>query len=305
MVQEIDVSSQNTLAQLLAEKVGGFPLELATPEQLSELARVVAADDLLNYASGIRAAAQLLPVALDLEEFVHAHLEHLLWVEHRKALWGSGRIRSAETVGCRFCVEGAEHIEATFGHPTILITPMMLAYEDALWLTHSLAGSRQVAVYGEDLIDDSIFDEIGAVMDLSNVRLVGSTPASAREVVRVLRHGGYFLTYPDFVYRGHKVHHARFFGMKWPFSSSFISLCASAGNMLLPCYMRRVANDLTMHFAPPVEVPPPEDGVSDRRWTMHLVGASVARLLEEMILSNPAQWLLLLTLVGKVEQRAE
>jgi len=28
-------------------------------------------------------------------------------------------------------------------------------------------------------------------------------------------------------------------------------------------------------------------------------------LLEEMILANPAQWLLLLTLVGQAEQRAE
>jgi len=305
MVQEIRVNSQNTLAVLLAQEIGGIPIELATPQQIINLARLVAEEDLLQYATAIRASAQLLPVELDVEELVQAHLEHLLWVEHRKALWRSGRIRSPQSVGCGMRVEGREHLEATLGFPTVLIMPMMLAYEDALWMTHSLGGSREVALYGEGIIDDSIFAEIAQLVDLSNVRLVGATPASARDVIRVLRRKGCFLTYPDFVYRGHKVQHAQFFGMKWPFSSSFIALCASAGNMLLPCYLRREANDLTMHFAQPVEVPHREDGAIDRRWVMHLVGASVARLLEEMILFNPAQWLLLLTLVAKAEQRAE
>ena len=75
--------------------------------------------------------------------------------------------------------------------------------------------------------------------------------------------------------------------------------------MLLPCHFRREANDITVEFAQAVQIPPREEGEVDRRWLMHLVAATVARLLEEMILANPAQWLLLLTLVGQAEQRAE
>lgn len=303
MVQQIKVRSKNTLAVLLAQ-IAGIPLELATPQQITSLATIIADQDLLHYATAIRASAQFLPVQLDLDKLVQDHLEHLLWVEHRKALWRSGRVRSPQLVGCRLRVEGREHLEATLGFPTVLITPMMLAYEDALWMTHSLGDGRKVALYGEDLIDDTIFAEIAQLVDLSNLRLVGATPASARDVLRVLRAKGCFLTYPDFVYRGHKVQHVQFFGKKWPFSSSFIALCASPENMLLPCYLRREGNDLTMHFSEPLQVPQREHAI-DRRWVMHLVGASVARLLEEMILFNPAQWLLLLTLVAKAEQRAE
>ena len=304
MVQETEVYSQSTLARLLAQQVGGFPLELATPTQIKELAQLVATEDLLHYATAIRAAAKLLPLKVDEEELVPAHLEQLLWVEHRQALWRSGLIRSAESVGCRLQVEGREHMEATTGHPTVLVTPMMLAYEDALWMTHSLSASREVAIYGEGVFTEGSFSQIAKILGLTNVVLVGATPASVLVALRVLRRGGYFLTYPDFVYRGHKVQHARLFGMKWPFSSSFIALCAKPGNMLLPCHIRREANDLTIEFAQAVQIPEREEGV-DRRWLMHLVAATIARLLEEMILANPAQWLLLLTLVGKAEQRAE
>lgn len=305
MVQAIDVRSEDTLARLLAQEFRGFPLELATAAQLTELAREVAREDILQYATAVRAAARLLPAEFDSEEFVQAHVEHLLWVEHRRALWRSGRIRSAQSVGCRLRVEGREYLDATAGYPTVLVTPMMLAYEDALWMTHSLSGTREVAIYGEDVFEDRLYAEIAKLLGLKNVRLVGSAPASARDVLRVLRLGGYFLTYPDFVYRGHKVQHARLFGLKWPFSSSFIALCAGPGNMLLPCYLRREANDLTIQFEQPVQVVAREEGAVDRRWVMNLLGATVARLLEEMILSNPAQWLLLLTLVARAEQRAE
>lgn len=304
MVQETEASLQSTLAGLLAQQFGGFPLELATPAQLEELAQLVATNDLLHYATATRGAAQLLPLEIDEEEFVQRHLEQLLWVEHRQALWRSGRINSAETVGCQLNVEGREHVEATEGHPTVLITPMMLAYEDALWMTHSLGASREVALYGEDVFEEGSFSRVAQILGLTNVSLVGASPSSARVVLRILRRGGTFLTYPDFVYRGHKVQHSRLFGIKWPFSSSFIALCASPGNMLLPCYFRREANEITSVFAEPVQIPPREKD-ADRRWVMHLVAATVARLLEEMILANPTQWLLLLTLVAKAEQRAE
>lgn len=305
MVQETEASLQSTLAGLLAQQVGGFPLELATPAQIEQLAQLVASKDLLHYATATRGAAQLLPLEINEEEFVQRHLEQLLWIEHRQALWRSGRVHSAESVGCQLNVEGREHLEATEGHPTVLITPMMLAYEDALWMTHSLGASREVALYGEDVFEEGAFSRVAQILGLTNVSLVGASPASARVALRILRRGGVFLTYPDFVYRGHKVQHSRLFGMKWPFSSSFIALCASPGNMLLPCHFRREANDITIVFAEPVQIPPREKGDVDRRWVMHLVAATVARLLEEMILANPAQWLLLLTLVAKAEQRAE
>ena len=303
MVQETEISLQSSLAGLLAQ-AGEFSLDLATPAQIEQLAEL-ATKDLDHCATAIRAAARFLPVELDEEEFVQRHLEHLLWVEHRQALWNSGRIHSPESIGYQLNVEGRQHLQATKGHPTVLITPMMLAFEDALWMTHTLFASREIALYGEDVFEEGSFSRIAKILKLANVSLVGATPASARVALRILRRGGCFLTYPDFVYRGHKVQHSKLLGIRWPFSSSFIALCAKPGNMLLPGHLRREANDITVVFAEPVQIPPREEGNVDPRWLMHLVAATVAQMLEEMILANPAQWLLLLTLVANAEQRAE
>src|ERR1700755_2282609 len=122
MAEAANAMSQETLARLLGQEVGGYSLELATPAQLSELAETVATEDLLHYGTATRAAAQLLPMELDAQAFVREHLEHLLWVEQRKALWRGGHIRSPQSVGCRLNVEVREHLEATVGVPTVLIT---------------------------------------------------------------------------------------------------------------------------------------------------------------------------------------
>ncbi len=304
MDEESRVDFQSTVEQLLEHDIGRRILALATPAQLAELADEIAAVDLYNFPSVLRVAASLLPAEQDPDAFVRRHLEHLLWSQHRRAMWRSGRIRSPESVGCRFSVEGTEHVEATLGEPTIVITPMSLVYEDSLWMIKAIAGSRDCIIYGEGLGQDSLYDQVAGVFDLGGVRVAGSATIAPREILRVLKRGGSFITYPDFVYDGHAVEYAQFMGLRWPFSSAFIALCSRPGTMLLPCFLKREANDLIFNFEQPVQVVLPDGAPTDPRWTRSVVAATVAQLLEEMVLRNPAQWLLLSTLIAECMQRA-
>jgi lauroyl/myristoyl acyltransferase len=305
MAEELRVDFQHTVAQLLEHDIGCRILAMATPAQLAELAEDIAATDLYNFPSVLNVAAGFLPSEHSPDRFVRRHLEHLLWAQHRRALWRSGRVRSPESLGCRFSVEGREHFEATLGQPTILITPMTLVYEDALWIAKLIGESRECVIYGEGLNQDDIFDQVAGVIDLSGSQVVSGAAIAPREILRVLKRGGLFLTYPDFVYDEHGVQHAQFMGMRWPFSSSFIKLCARPGTMLLPCFIEREANDLVVNLEQPVKMVLPEGEQPDPRWAQHVAAATVAQLLEEMILRNPAQWLLLSTLVAECMQRAD
>jgi lauroyl/myristoyl acyltransferase len=272
---------------------------------LKELARDIAQADLFRFPSVINAVAQFIPGDLLGEDFVTRHLEHLLWVEHRRALWQSGRIRSLQEVGCELRVQGREHLDATLGFPTVLLTPMTLAYEDALWVIKSFSGEREVVIYGEGLDGDGLFSRIDSVIPLTGLCLAGDGAGAPRAILRTLSRNGCFLTYPDFVYDGHKAQPVSFMGVKWPLSSAFINICARPGNLLLPLHIRRESDELVLQFSNAIELTNTEVEPVDPRWTSHLVGALVARLLEEMILSNPAQWLLLSTIVAECQQRAE
>jgi lauroyl/myristoyl acyltransferase len=181
---------------------------------------------------------------------------------------------------------------------------MVLAYEDALWIIRKLFGSRPVAIYGEDLSGHGVFAQVSAVKDLGGIELVDSSPSAMRRILATLAAGGVFVTYPDFVYSEHKAMSVPFLGLPWPFSRSFISLCARDGTMLLPCYPIRTGSSITVHCERPVHVVVPQGQQADPRWSLPLAGATVARLLERMILRNPTQWALLATAVGHCAQRA-
>src|SRR5262245_3982409 len=100
MAEKLKVDFRATVAQLLDHEIGARLLALATPQQLMELAREIAQADLFQFPSVINAAAQFILGDLLSEDFVARHLEHLVWVEHRRAVWQSGRIRSLREVGC-------------------------------------------------------------------------------------------------------------------------------------------------------------------------------------------------------------
>ncbi len=299
----LKVDFQQSVAQLIEHDIGQELLALATQSQIEDMTQNIIKKDLYQFPSFIKLVAQRFNLTDSPEKFVHKHLEHLLWVQHRRALWHSGRIRSMRTVGCKLRVEGKQHLQATEGFPTILISPMTFAYEDILWVSEALGGSREIVIYGEGLSRDGFIDHMSGILKLTGLNLIGTSSMVARDILLVLKRNGIFLTYPDFVYTGHKVSHAQFFGMRWPFSSSFISICARRNCMLLPCYMQRKATNLIVHFEPPLQTCLPENATSDPRWSQHIMGATVAQLLEKMILCNPEQWLLLATLMAECPQQ--
>jgi hypothetical protein len=292
------------LSELAGHEVGGRLLASAPPSQLARVATWIADDDLGGLATAIGAAADRLGLRVEAGRFAARHIEHLLWCEQRKALWRSGRIRSRAAIGLKLRLRGRRHLRATARSPTILISPMVASFEDVLWILRDALGERRLAVYGEGLSRDGVFAQVGTVIDLDSIALVGSSTAGTREILRTLAGNGVFVTYPDFVYAGHKAVSVQFLGMAWPFSSSFISLCARGGTMLLPGALKRDGDNLSLHFEAPVEVAGPASGRSDPRWSQRLVGATVARLLERLILSNPEQWALLTTVVAQCHQRA-
>jgi hypothetical protein len=295
------IDCQQVFRRLIDEPLTRRLLALTPDSCLRDLASQMAAEDLYRFASVVRSSAAILHIERDVDQFVQDHIDHQLWVHKRRALWLSGRIQSENDAGLRWRLEGREYCRGTEGRPTILISPMMLPYEDALWISSQMLSPREAVMYGEGLAPDEVHANVQKVFALETIRLVDNPLA----ILRVLQRGGVFLTYPDFAYEGHLAHHVQFFGLRWPMSSGFISVCAQPGTLLTPAYLVREASEVVIHVGEPVEIELPEGGQTDKRWTQHLVGAAIARMLEEMVLRNPAQWQLLPTLIAHCGQRAK
>jgi hypothetical protein len=297
-VQKIDF--QRVVAELVEHSIGRSFLASASPGQLKAVASDIVSGDLFQFPSVIRAAARLLPIKVDLDDFTHEHVEHLLWIQHRRAYWRARQNFGKESAGCPIDVKGLENAEMTDGFPTIVISPMTVAYEDALWTMCMISGKRNVAIYGQGLFRDLFFEQTVSAFSAAHIHLV----SGPREILETLERNGIFLTYADFVYDGHPVQRTSFWGRPWPFSSAFIGLCARDGTMLLPASFVHDADGITLSFREPVQISLPEE-TTDRRWSRSLVAATVARLVEETILENPVQWQLLVTLVAECQQRAQ
>ncbi len=297
----IDLS--RCLGELGSHDIGRHLLAAATPAQLARVAALIAQDESSGLTRALGMVAERLGMP-DPRAFAEQHLEHLLWCEHRKALWSSGLLCDPADLGCSLRYTGKRNLRASEGSPTILISPMVLAYEDALWIVKEMLGSRPAVVYGEGLSANGAFARVSAVTDLAGLQLVDSSLSAMRKILATLGSGGVLVTYPDFVYKEHKALSAPMLGVPWPFSRSFVSLCARHGTMLLPCCPVRNGKAISVHCETPVQVDSPQGRQVDQRWSLQLTGVTVARLLEVMILRNPAQWALLATVIGQCEQRA-
>jgi len=223
MTEDLKVSFQRTIAQLVDHYIGCRLLAQASPEQLYRLAQEIVAEDLYRFPSVVKEAAKLLRLTGDLDAFVVRHLEHLLWVEHRRALWHCSPTSTRSAFDLGLLIKGQEHLAATVGAPTVLITPMSLPYEDSLWLARNLFPDRNVIVYGEDIGSTASLFAGKDQTSSCSFRLVGPSPTAVFDILNVLDGGGCFLTYPDFVYSGHNAQPIVLLGQKWPLSSGFIS----------------------------------------------------------------------------------
>jgi hypothetical protein len=271
---------------------------------LRELAQKAIDRDIDHYPTAILRLFSALTSRDQAERLTLDHIEHLLWTHQRRVLWRSGGIKQSKSIGCTLKLINPQHIEATIDHPTILMTPMVLPYEDVLWMIRTALGSRPIVLYGEGLGGDRVVADVGAVVDLSNIRVVGGGASAVRSILSSLAHKGVFATYPDFVYAGHPTIEVPFLGVRRPFSASFVAICSRPGQMLLPVLVRRSGSEITAELMEPTLVTAPGRTQAHPRWTRQLMAQVVAGILERLILANPAQWCLLGTLIGQAPQMA-
>jgi len=300
--QRVDV--QQRLAALLADELGSLLLARATPAQLAAVAGDVMCRDLFDLPTFLSASVGGLGLTDDPPALVERHLEHLLWVQHRRAWWAGGAARSAAGVGLDLRVEGGEHVAATEGEPTVLLSPMTLCHEDALWISSTVSPRRELAVYGEDVETADLTAALAGVVPLDTLHVVDGGQDAAVDILRSLRRGGCLLTYPDFVYAGHRVEPSRVLGIEWPLSAAFVALCARPGTLLLPARLAREGErGVVARFGTPIRVEAPGEG-ADRSLLRRLVAGTVGAVLTRQILAAPEQWLLLSTITAECRQRA-
>lgn len=217
------------------------------------------------------------------------HVVHQLWCARRQAAWTSG---DAEPPNTR--VEGAAFVEETRGHATVVVAPMTLAMPDALHAIRTVMADRPCVVFGEDVPSGMLPGHIEVVG--------GHVPDAAARVAQVLRAGGVFCTYPDFVYDGRRVSEIPLFGTRRPISSGYLRLACDDDTMLLPIVCRVEGDGVTVCADEPVHVR--RDASIDTQEAMEAAGRTVAQLLEELISRAPHQWRLLPTLTFESPQMA-
>lgn len=304
MKAEHKIDIHEELRSLIAHDLGAQLFSRMGAEQLRKVAADIVNVDLYRFPTFVKLTAKALNLSDDLDGFVQRHIEHLLWAHKRVAMWRCGNQASRHSLACQTKVIGADYLMQTEGYPTIAISPMTLPYEDALWVTRKIFASRDLIMYGEDISMGGGFDKVNEVFGLKNFNVVGAGKSAPRAILQVLNKSGVFLTYPDFVYEGHKVHRTKFMGVEWPFSSSFLSLCMRENTMLLPVFLRRSSgNCLEITFEQPVYIAESMESSKDRIWAKHFIAATLADILQRLISREPAHWLLLSSLLAECRHK--
>ncbi|HWL37215.1 MAG TPA: hypothetical protein VNQ77_13610 [Frankiaceae bacterium] len=248
-------------------------------DALTSVADWLVTADPYGESDSLAAATRLLGLG---EDDVGRHVEHRLWCAWRQAAWVHGREQRLPVK-----IEGAQWLDETSGHPTLVVAPMTLATSDALVVIATAMGDREVATYGEDM------DPSEGLAD-ADVNLVGAGSDAVRQIARVLDAGGALCTYADFVYAGHRVVPVTLFGTRRHVAAGFVAFAARPGAMLLPAVCLARGDHVVLRFEEPYAVEA-DEGVSRAR-LVPLLAPVVAGLLEDMIRLAGHQWLLLPTL---------
>jgi lauroyl/myristoyl acyltransferase len=150
-------------------------------------------------------------------------------------------------------------------------------------------------VYGEEMGETTL---PGSAAGLP---FAGEGQAAVRKIRTVLAQGGFFCTYPDFVYSGHPSVPVRLFGVSRPMSAGYVALIARPGTLILPAAVLRNQDAFVLHCQEPFQVttcPNPAWRSSFRQQ----LAEQCAMQLEALIRLEPAQWLLLNTLTFESPQ---
>ena len=98
------------LSELVSHEVGRHFLALATRIQIRDVAQWIVAKDVWGLPTALKKLSPVLSPQADIKHFAEQHIEHLLWCEHRKALWRSERIKSSSQVGIKLNIKGKKHL---------------------------------------------------------------------------------------------------------------------------------------------------------------------------------------------------
>jgi hypothetical protein len=267
-------SLEGSLAALQSNDIGR--VLLSSLDEVVVAGAIGAADPYGEMPALARAAA-----------IVGSHVDPLDWLAHR--LWCAKRRAQADRrPELVMRLEGEGHLRETFGHPTVLVSPMTMDTADALDLIRRVLADRTLVVFGEDVSADDI-----AVEGIE----VPEPGQEISHILEVLGRGGVYCTYGDFAYRGRAVVPISLFGRPRAMSRGWVRIAARAGTMLLPLVMLRDGGDRAL-------VTCQEPTLVQGRGDLQLLAEHLAGHLQQGIEAAGAQWLLLPTLTYDAVQSA-
>jgi hypothetical protein len=264
--------------------------------EVSALADWIASADPYREAAHVRRALNLISAGTGGRAF----FEHQLWCAWRQAAWTSGL---AAPLPMR--IEGETWLRETEGFPTLLVTPMTLATDDAMNAIARLnTTGRGCIVFGEDIdVSDALTRE--RIEIVGGASVTGLSREMVRRILQVLDDGGVLCTYADFVYEGRTADAIPLFGIERPVSAGFLSLAARNGTMLLPLICLREGDAIVVQLDEPVRIQDDRSaGTPNPVAARALVANAVGNLLESLIRRAPEQWLLLPTLTFESPEMA-
>lgn len=277
---------QACLLRLARDEVGLRLLSMLSVAQCADLAQASFNSDYLNCGTITRRALSRIGRFDDcsLETRALRHITHIVQAFQRFCQWRTNGICQVQN----WTIVGTKYVEETRGKGTIVISPMVLHVSDTVPLVQRLFGGRDLIFYGEDIHDAEMFASVDDLTFLSskNARFI--------DIVRRLKQGAVFCTYPDFVYPGHRKTNLPFLGGRRDFSTGFIRLCMLSDIFLLPVEIKVDTSELLVEEALELELPKGAD-VETELYS----GSVVSALLESQIRRNPETWLLLGSLAAE------
>ena len=268
-------SLERSLALLAADEVGRVLLAQARED---DVARALMAGDPYQDRAALTRAAALVGPDVDPQ----AWLAHRIWCAARRA---SGPARAPLSVR----VTGADYLEETRGHATVLVSPMTLDTADALTVVEHLFPARRCVAFGEAMTGD----------EAATSRVELAAPGQELpHILDVLDADGVYCTYGDFAYQQRAAMTITLFGTPRAISRGWVHISARPDTMLLPItVVRDGLTDVTAHVTEPIVV----RGTGDPQQLADLL----ADLLEQGIRRAGHQWLLLPTLTFHTAQAAQ
>lgn len=288
---------QQTLLEYMSDVAGRCMLANLSDEGIDGVARCMTQIDPYNNCGHLQAALRLVGGSGSTREI----LAHQLWCNVRDAQWCTGALKR-QSLQDAVDIEGAKWFQETIGYPTVILAPMMLGTVDAVYCAQTalqrLAPHRPCLFYGEEM--ETLF------LRLPELRQAFAAPGRRllHQILDTLGQNGMFMTYPDFVYQGHRALDVEMFGVPRGLSSSFASICTRPGTQILPALQTRSGDRISIRFFEPFTLDSSAVTAEEKCLQQRVCAQLLTSVLEGLIYQAPSQWLLLGTLTSESPQMA-